>query len=573
MIRKTFIYLLFLLAGALVGVNTGITAKANERKLHIPVIPTAFADTPFGNPESGTILRGRLDSLETYFNSQLGGPELKFIICSKVSLRQPLSYYGADSPEMLDALIYKAVIESVTRIDDETQFDLFDNASSGCVDCIVLYFAGRSQERSGIQDGIWPQYSTLEQFNSSLALDGRRINAFCAFSQDDLFGTMCHEIGHMLGLVDLYDTDGEGSGGLTDGIGGCNSLMDRGRHNDGGSTPSALSSIDLEQLESGREQELTPGSYSLQPLSHGGKYLKVSKEGSKGEFFLIENRFRDGWDGGLDGDGLLVYHIDRSNSPAGWSDYYRKELSAAERWRLNQVNCRPDRMLAAALLPQNYGQKYFRESIGLDEASRLKFYDGSLSALVIDGIGFDNEGNASFEVYEGIVMEDCRCFQDAVMLSWKANKRFGEELYYKLYVYGPQGAVKSIETNQSCATVEGLEAGVDYEVEIYAVRRDGRSVACRMGCKTKTRPEGLPAYIYLASAEKNVDGSFRSGSRIPLRVVNLESPAKVEWFFDGQAISPEADGWYVLSVSGELKAVIHLPDGSNEVIIRNLRVR
>ena len=43
--------------------------------------------------------------------------------------------------------------------------------------------------------------------------------------------------------------------------------------------------------------------------------------------------------------------------------------------------------------------------------------------------------------------------------------------------------------------------------------------------------------------------------------------------FDGQAISPEADGWYVLSVSGELKAVIHLPDGSNEVIIRNLRVR
>lgn len=538
-------------------------------KLLIPVIPTAFADVPLGIGDDA--LRARLDSIETYYNAQLGGAELEFCICDKVTLRQSRGYYGADSPEYLDAMLYKAVIEAATEIDDQTAFDSFDNSSSGSVDCIMMFFAGCSQERSGVQECIWPQFSKLEYFKASLALDGRLINQFCAFSEDDLFGTICHELGHSLGLVDLYDTDGDGSGGLSGGVGGCNALMDRGRHNDEGRTPPALCSPELDLLECGRGMELTEGEHSLEPLSRGGGYFTISS--GNGESFLIENRFREGWDSFIDGDGLLVYHIDKRNSPAGWSDFFQRELSAAERWRLNQVNCRPDRMLAAPLLPSGYGKKYFRSGIGLDEGSRLTFYDGTLCPLVIDNLRFDPDGKASFVVYEGIEIEETAVFQDAVILSWETAEQFGQDLSYKLYVNGPTGPVRVTGSKVPHATVDELEPGVEYELELIAVRPDGGSVACRKAFKTKTRPEGIPAYIYLASAEKNVDGSFRSGSRIPLRIVNLEAPAKVEWFFDGKPVNPSEDGWYTLSVSGELKAVVSLSDGSKETIIRNLRVR
>ena len=35
-----------------------------------------------------------------------------------------------------------------------------------------------------------------------------------------------------------------------------------------------------------------------------------------------------------------------SEDSAGYSDYYGRELSAAERWELDQINCRPDRQCA-----------------------------------------------------------------------------------------------------------------------------------------------------------------------------------------------------------------------------------
>ena len=130
------------------------------------------------------------------------------------------------------------------------------------------------------------------------------------FPGDYAVGTYCHEFGHTLGLPDLYDPGAAGTGFF--------SLMGLGNYLPYevgkvlGQRPGCLDAWSRQYL--GFDEPLTAtssGPVTLSPVTQGGGSLRVWSNGESGtEYFLLENRKREGPDEFLPGDGLLVYHVD-----------------------------------------------------------------------------------------------------------------------------------------------------------------------------------------------------------------------------------------------------------------------
>ena len=137
-------------------------------------------------------------------------------------------------------------------------------------------------------------------------------------------GTPAHELGHTLGLPDLYDYDLSSTGGV-----GMWSLMSYGLWNSVpgdliGETPALLDAWSKSVLgwvvphvvqgnEPGREVtavETNPDVVQILHNPNGAEFAWGSP--GVGEYFLVENRQKIGYDAALPGSGLLVWHIDES---------------------------------------------------------------------------------------------------------------------------------------------------------------------------------------------------------------------------------------------------------------------
>ncbi|MBK9604186.1 MAG: S-layer homology domain-containing protein [Anaerolineales bacterium] len=136
-------------------------------------------------------------------------------------------------------------------------------------------------------------------------------------------GVIAHEFGHSLNLPDLYDTSGRSSGigvwGLM-GMGTWNTtgtqLGDLPAHHDAWSKwyEGWTSPLQLRGLVTGQpipNAESNPTVFQLLDNPNGLDWKFNSNSGT-GEYFLVENRQQTGFDAGLPGCGLLIWHIDES---------------------------------------------------------------------------------------------------------------------------------------------------------------------------------------------------------------------------------------------------------------------
>jgi M6 family metalloprotease-like protein len=131
----------------------------------------------------------------------------------------------------------------------------------------------------------------------------------CARTAPMNIGTFAHELGHAIGLPDLYDTDANLTGD-SEGIGHWG-LMGAGSWNSQDS-PAHMSAwskdflgwVDVTSIN-GPQSEVW-----LEPIYDNGRVLRYDLPSTE-EHFLLENRQRTGSDRKLPGPGLLVWHIDR----------------------------------------------------------------------------------------------------------------------------------------------------------------------------------------------------------------------------------------------------------------------
>ncbi len=142
------------------------------------------------------------------------------------------------------------------------------------------------------------------------------VSEYNDFPGDNACGTWFHEFSHTLGLPDLYDT--VGGNGL-----GFYSLMALGNYlpynadpnTAGGTLGSNPGNLDAWCRQFLGFDDPVPisaaGHYSLPPVSRQGGSRRIWSNGDGGtEYYLVENRLREGSDRFLPGQGMLVYHVD-----------------------------------------------------------------------------------------------------------------------------------------------------------------------------------------------------------------------------------------------------------------------
>lgn len=544
-------------------------------------IPVQFQDQEF------TVTREDmctyLERVSSYLNDQFR-EERSFQIdmAPAVTMQRNHDYYGNNSSDRKDERLRDLVYEACTASKSDVDFSLYDNDGDGTADAVLLISSGLSEADGAGEDMIWPQESMIENYGAVFSIGGTKINTFviCPELKSEAgenprpmtIGTMVHELGHIFGLMDMYDTDGELSGGLSKGLWGTLSLMDHGLENDGGNTPPFFNAVELEQLGLGDCDTLRTGSYQLPPLGNHARYL-IMPGTARGTSYILECRKEESWDRFIGGHGLVVYHVDRSGNPAGYSDYFNMEISAYERWKENQVNCNPDFQCAVIEAADTSatdvsGVFYPREGI-----TSL-----ALPPYALTDIAFDGD-NVSFNVIEPLTITGTVCFQDAAIINWTVDDAISEsacsvrvrkEREHSDYMRIDVGINKD---GSYSLTIEGLEPRTDYRATIHVALKDGKSFTRRVSFKTKSYSPGVLPFIYLNSAERGPGGTFISGSRIPLRVYNAPEAAEVLWYFDGRRIEVGEDGYFHIMKSGLLKAEVHYEDGSMDAIEKQVTVQ
>ncbi|GAH70379.1 unnamed protein product, partial [marine sediment metagenome] len=142
-------------------------------------------------------------------------------------------------------------------------------------------------------------------------------------------GVFAHEFGHVLGLPDLYDRDRSTYGIGWFGIMAAGSWGDANGQGLPGEYPTHFCVWSKYQL--GFVSPVEIGRHGISKLEHEWVANAANNDdaycllddpngpdwdwsGSTGEYFLVENRFRTGFDKSLPGDGLLILHCDDSQT-------------------------------------------------------------------------------------------------------------------------------------------------------------------------------------------------------------------------------------------------------------------
>lgn len=238
-----------------------------------------------------------------------------------------IGYYPRNSQRLTEEAIYLA--------DDDINFSFLDNEGSDgvpdsgdddeIVDGIVLVHAGTGREGGGTSanDFISIHWWTPQPYPT----DGVFGRYFTLNPEDGSLGVFIHELGHLMGLPDLYDTDGGsyGDGRWSMMAGGF--LTDQGVHptDFDGWCKGLIGFADVSRVF----QNLK--GVPLAPTVDGGKVYRLWKDGMDGpEYFMVENRQRTGLDASLPGSGLLIYHVDESVGSNRVPNHYKVAVEQAD---------------------------------------------------------------------------------------------------------------------------------------------------------------------------------------------------------------------------------------------------
>lgn len=235
-----------------------------------------------------------------------------FDLYGPVKLPHNRSYYGANNRYGEDERAYEMVVDAINILDPEVDFSKYDNDGDGKVDNVYVIYAGQGEASYGPDESVWPHSWDLSRAQVNLEADGVTIDHYACSNEwkqnrPDGIGTFVHEFSHVLGLPDLYTTDGNYNANWTP---DSYSVMDYGPYNNDGCTPPAYSIyernslqwIDLEVIDG-------PMDCKLEHILDSNKGYLIPTE-KDNEFFLLENRQQKGWDKFIPGHGMLVWHID-----------------------------------------------------------------------------------------------------------------------------------------------------------------------------------------------------------------------------------------------------------------------
>lgn len=307
----------------------------------IPVLLVQYSDYKFkdSNPEQvfNNFFETGEKSARQYFVDQSNGRYTpQFDVYGPVTLPNNRAHYGGNDAYGNDKRVCTMVGEACERLDSKINFRDYDNNGDGECDVVIVLYAGDGEASSyedDCEDAVWPCQWGLSAEGSdfskgALTLDGTRVDLFAVFNElngmdlkkIDGVGTFCHEFSHCLGLPDFYDTQYGPHFGMA-----CWSLMDAGSYNDDGYTPISYSAYEKNfmgwiELPEAKENTL----YTLPVMNlksaDTDKAVKITNDADKDEYFILENRAKQGWDKFMPTEGLMISHV--TYNERAWIENY-----------------------------------------------------------------------------------------------------------------------------------------------------------------------------------------------------------------------------------------------------------
>jgi len=258
---------------------------------------------------------------DVYLQSSYNQLTVESTIYPWITLPETEHYY-ADNKNGFSETFVEALHDALAIIDKDPNFSFrdFDVNDDNTIDAITFLHSGYGAEwsstdcyGSGAAQRIWSHKWTMPSRLHWYSSDGVRVNKYhispaiwgtCG-SNIGRIGVIAHELGHFLGLPDLYD----GSGG--EGVGSFD-LMGNSWGFDGSQRyPPILSSWCKIQLGWATPTVLSSsGSYSLDAWATTPAVYRIDEGFPSGEYLLIENRQKEGFDFKMPQAGLTIFHID-----------------------------------------------------------------------------------------------------------------------------------------------------------------------------------------------------------------------------------------------------------------------
>jgi M6 family metalloprotease-like protein len=574
--------------------------------------------------QKGYSYNGATGSAKEYFDEQFNHSiEFAFEVSDIVTLQHERAYYGRNGKDGNDENPAQMVVDACRLVDSKIDFARYDDDGDGEVDNVFIFFAGGDEAWGAGDDCIWSHaWYVKSGAGITFTMDGKLIDRYACTSElaregqnqatsNTLagIGTFCHEYSHTFGLPDLYDTDYAKSGGFSAGLWGSTSLMDAGNQINRGNTPPYFNAIEREILGIGKPVILkNDGGYELKPINEDGKYYKIESD-TEGEYYLIECRSNKRWDEGIGGAGMLVYHVDKSVRASGHSETYKNTLRAIDRWTFaNEVNCRPDHQCANLLEADSRNDRFsdlkdeaylqsvrdirgiFFPSNGVnsiisESKNGFIFWSGMSSEASVTNIRFGSDdstilfnvigfsGTEVPPVAQDITQE---VFMDGAIIQFNSSRKYEGEA---TVVYGRTGQdtdtlkVKPYETGKYAVILKGLQPdSKTYTASIHFEINGVVGDAIQTNFMTKKSPVVKWPYIYIGNSRLNADGTIPVLTRIPLKLYNATNAAEIRWKFNGKKVAPEGNGYYQIKEDGTLKAYITWPDGTEEVVMKEITV-
>ena len=263
-------------------------------------------------------------SMADYFKAQSRDLfTLSFDIVGPVTVSKTMAYYGKNDSEGNDQHPGEMVVEAVNLAKEQiSDWTPYDWDGDGYVDQVYVVYAGKGEADGGAANTIWPHAYDLT--SSKAYGDGTgpvtvgtnlKVNSYaCGPELDGAsgdiagIGTMCHEYSHCLGYPDFYDIDYSGGQGM-----GAYDLMDQGSYNGGGYQPAGYTSYERWFAGWGEPIELKDQDVevrNLKSMQNKGNYYIIYNDKNANEYYLLENRQKEGWDASLPMAGLLILHCD-----------------------------------------------------------------------------------------------------------------------------------------------------------------------------------------------------------------------------------------------------------------------
>ena len=323
------------------------------------VLGAGATDEDYRNYYLGLLQNNTYSMRRYYQDMSYGKLNLTFTVLGPYTLDNPMAYYGKNTPksdglgdDKPGNLIYDAISEALDTGDLNAELwanyaDNWDYNNNDYIDSIFVIHAGIGEEEGTNSDALYSSrwnlnsakfYDRSDYSARSLEFGGKKkfFNSYTIEPEYNTSGNVagasigifCHEYGHILGLMDSYDTTYETNGA------GYWSLMSMGSwgsfgagNSIPGTDPAPLLAWEKYYLGWLTPAAITPTAepqtFYFSDIEESGKAWRINLNPSGSQYLLLEGKKENstgtGWY--VPEDGLLITHIDEDILSTYWGNY------------------------------------------------------------------------------------------------------------------------------------------------------------------------------------------------------------------------------------------------------------